>query len=126
MTFYVCSVCNQVHIKIIDQKKPLICCDNETVELIPNTIEAEVIQHKPIIRKIGNFVTLDVPKEHPMVDIHHILFMGIETNEGIQIKYLKKEEPARVGFVLSKDEYVLSVFVFCSVHWLFSLDYNKQ
>jgi superoxide reductase len=124
MTFYMCPACNQVHIKLIDTNQEMICCGIPEQAIIENCIEEEVNNHLPSIRKVGNFITISVPHNHPMVDIHHILFIAIETNEGIQVKYIKKDEPAQAGFILSNHEYIIKAYVFCNVHLLFSTD-NK-
>ena len=124
MKFYICPSCNQVHLKIIESDQLMMCCNQEEQLLIENALDEAVINHLPTIRKVGNFITVSVPHEHPMLDVHHIVFIAIETNEGFQIKYIKKDEPAHAGFILSNQEFIIKAYAFCNVHLLFSTD-NK-
>ena len=57
MKFYICRNCNQVHMKMIDYDLPASCCGTEVEEIIPNNDDSI---HAPVIRKIGNFVTVTV------------------------------------------------------------------
>lgn len=124
MKFYLCPMCNQVHMKIIESDQPMTCCNQEEQLIVENALEEAVMDHLPSIRKVGNFITVSVPYEHPMMDVHHIVFIAIETNEGFQIKYIKKDEPAHAGFILSNHEHIIKAYAFCNIHWLFSTD-NK-
>lgn len=117
MKFYTCSGCNQVYIKLVDTEKPMMCCELETIELTPeNTDEA----HKPIIRKIGNFVTLSLDPESPMIDVHQIQYMFLETNQGFQFKAIPKGSKPEAKFILNNDEHIVDAYVYCNIHWLSS------
>ncbi len=120
MKFYICKNCNQVHIKLIDNI-PSYCCDNEVEELIPNCF-GDKETHLPKVRQVGNFITITVgEEEHPSVDIHHISFILLETNLGAQYKYLKTNEIPLADFIISNDEKILNVYVYCTLHSLWSL-----
>ena len=122
MRFYQCRNCNQVHIKLIDYDLPVYCCESEADEIIPNNCDGDEDIHIPVIRKIGNFVTINIGKKlHPMVDIHYISFVLLETNQGIQYKYLKKNTLPLVDFIVANDEEILNVYVYCTTHSLWSL-----
>lgn len=122
MTFFKCNKCNQVFHKLIDNDLPVYCCDIKADELIPNQSEEEALIHVPQIRQIGNFVTIKIGKdEHPMVDIHHILFVLIETNFGVQYKYLSKNDTPVIDFIIANDEAIKNVYVYCTVHSLWTL-----
>lgn len=123
MKFYICKNCNQVHIKLIDYELPAYCCEKKVDEIIINSSAGEEHTHIPKIRKIGNFVTITVGQEtHPMVDIHHISFILLETNQGVQYKYLKKNEPPLADFIIANNEEILNVYVYCTIHSLWSLN----
>ena len=122
MEFYQCKNCNQVFIKLIDFGIPPHCCDNEADAIISNSFADEMQDHVPKIRKIGNFVTITVgEKAHPMVDIHYIYFILMETNQGIKYKYLRKNEYPLADFIVANDEEILNVYVYCTLHSLWSL-----
>lgn len=121
MKFFRCKICNQVHIKLLDNDTLLFCCNKQVEELRPNR-EGEKIIHIPQVRRIGNFVTVTVGEElHPMVNIHNIVFILLETNKGIQYKYLKKNELPMADFIITNDEEILNVYVYCTLHSLWSL-----
>lgn len=121
MRFFYCPECNQVHIRLIDSDKPIVCCENPVEELVNNPISDELDEHKPTIRKIGNFVTITVD-HHPMLDIHHLLFIFLETNQGFQYKYLKQDSLPKVEFILAQNEEIVNVFVYCNVHLLWTMN----
>ena len=122
MKFYKCKNCNQVHVKLIDYEMPAERCSVKANEIIPNNCDGDKNIHVPQIRKIGNFVTITVGKEeHPMVDIHYISFILLETNQGVQYKYLNKNAPPLVDFIVANDEEIVNVYVYCTIHSLWSL-----
>ena len=110
MTFYYCSTCNQVHINLIEQESPMICCEEETKRLESNHNGDDI--HTPIIRKIGNFLTVSIHDNHPMMDVHHIRFICLETNQGFQVKYLNHTDDPKSNFILAKDEEIINVYAF--------------
>jgi len=101
----------------------MTCCEEETIELEPNRDELIVNEHKPKVRRIGNFITIDVGElSHPMINIHFIEFIMIETNEGFQCKQLRPNDKPQVSFLVELEETLINVYVYCSVHGLFDLD----
>jgi len=118
MKFHYCPICNQLYLKLIDTENEMICCEEPTEVLISNSEQGE---HTPIIRKIGNFVTISVDKSHPIIDVHHISVIVMETNKGYQIKHLKINEEAKVSYILDNQEDIVNIYVFCNVHLLNSL-----
>lgn len=122
MKFYYCKNCNQIYVKIIDYNLPFYCCDHQAEEIIPYCCNEHDKIHTPQVRKIGNFVTIIVGEDpHPMVDIHYISFIVLETNQGIQYKYLKKNESPIADFIVANNEEILNVYVYCTLHSLWSL-----
>ena len=105
--------------KMIDYDLPASCCGTEVEEIIPNNDDSI---HAPVIRKIGNFVTVTVGEEmHPMVDIHYISFVLLETSQGVQYKQLMKNTLPIVDFIVGNNEEIVNVYIYCNVHSLWSL-----
>lgn len=121
MTFYKCKECDQVFTRLVSQNKEMVCCDSVIEELVVNTNEEDAQQHKPNIRKIGNFITITLEENHPMVDIHHIEFICLETNQGFQFKHLPLDKQPKVQFVLGNEEEIINVYLYCNLHSLWSL-----
>jgi superoxide reductase len=120
-TFYHCPHCQQVHTRLIDHGMPMTCCGEETHVLIKNNDAADSKMHRANIKKIGNFVTIEVGDDHPMMEIHHIQYLFLETNQGFQFKDVSQLPKAKADFILAKGEDILNVHVFCNIHLLWSL-----
>lgn len=121
MKFYRCSNCDQLHMNLIDNNSQMMCCDTQTEEVIENSIEDEYENHKPLVRKVGNFVTISLNNNHPMIDVHHIDFIFLETNQGFQYKKVSTNSVAKVDFILAKEEEIVNVYVYCNLHSLYKL-----
>ena len=71
MKFYICSHCGNIIAYVKDQGVPVMCCGQKMEELVPNTTDAAVEKHVPVISVEGNQVTVKVSSvEHPMADVH--------------------------------------------------------
>ena len=81
MKFYICEHCGNIIIKVKDSKVPVVCCGALMKELIPGTTDGAHEKHIPVITKEGNKVIVEVGSvEHPMVDVHYIEWIILETN----------------------------------------------
>ncbi|MFW5865046.1 MAG: desulfoferrodoxin family protein [Candidatus Izemoplasmataceae bacterium] len=118
MKFIMCPSCNQVFINLISSEQNAHCCNQEMIELKPIENDKD---HIPHIRKIGNFVTITIGKNHPMVSTHHIVFIFIKTNQGFQFKDIRNEKEAKAEFILAKNEEIENVYIYCNIHLLTSL-----
>ena len=123
MNFYRCNNCNEISINIFNNKSKMSCCKNEIEELKTNTFLEEIDNHLIQVRKIGNFVTITIGKEeHPMLDIHYISWVILETNKGIQYKHLNVGDTPIVDFLVGEYEEIINVFAYCTLHLLWSLN----
>ncbi|MCI8342458.1 MAG: desulfoferrodoxin Dfx [Firmicutes bacterium] len=117
--FYYCEHCKNIVMKVCDKGVPVICCGEKMKELIPNSSGASEEKHKPSISVEGKNVTVKVGSgQHPMQEDHHIVFICIETDKGVQIKYPCIGGPSEANFALSNDEKILSSYEFCNPHGL--------
>lgn len=122
MKVYRCLNCENVVVAYNDEKKPK-CCDEEMMELITNSTEGENDIHVPVIRRIGSLVTIKIgEKAHPMVDVHHLMFVILETNKGIYYKELAIENEPVVDFLIFNDEEIIRAYAYCNDHELWSTD----
>lgn len=121
MKFYACKECNKIQIRLEEMSNESSCCGDKFVPLIPNLEIEEIELHKPLIRKIGNFVTVSINEEHPNKDVHRIEFVVLETNEGFHYKKMKQEGKQSVRFILDNFEEIVQVYTYCNVHKLYTL-----
>ena len=86
-------------------------------ELTANTVDAAFEKHVPVIEHSGDSVTVYVGSvDHPMLDVHYIQFIVLETASGYQIKHLKPGEAPRADFAVT--EPVVTAYEYCNLHGL--------
>ena len=121
LKFYQCNHCKQIIIKLLDKNVPVMCCGEKMQELIPNNSDGAGEKHVPVISQNGNVVTVSVGSvEHPMVEVHYITMIILETNKGYQVKHLTPEMAPKADFVLAEDEEVVNAYEYCNLHSLWS------
>jgi superoxide reductase len=116
--FYVCKHCGNVVTFINESGAPLTCCGEHMTQIVPNTVDAAVEKHIPVVTVEDGVVTVEVGSvEHPMTPEHFIQWIYIETDKGFQMKYLTPEDKPKAVFSL-KNEEVIAVYEFCNLHGL--------
>ena len=102
LKFYICNHCHNVIVKLTDAGVPVMCCGEVMQEIKPNTTEAAVEKHLPVINR----------KE----DKHYIEWIVLETENGYRIQHLAPGEHNYVEFL--NDEKVIAVYAYCNLHGL--------
>ncbi|MBR6108031.1 MAG: desulfoferrodoxin [Oscillospiraceae bacterium] len=88
-------------------------------EIIPNTVDAAREKHVPVISRDGQTVTVEVGSTaHPMLDVHYIGWILLETADGIERKELKPGEEPAAQFFAEENTAVLAAYAFCNLHGL--------
>ena len=119
MVFFKCKDCGSI--MILDNAQD--CCAEEWTELLPNTTDAAGEKHVPVIEIEGSNVTVKVGSvEHPMLDVHYIMWIMLETTQGYQKKNLRPGEKPVAHFALAEDESVLAAYEYCNLHGLWKAD----
>lgn len=123
--FYICKQCGNLITKIHDSKvEELTCCNEQMTELIPNTEDAAQEKHVPVVTKENNVITVQIGSvPHPMLDVHHIEWIYLETKKGGQIKYLEIGQKPEAMFLLEDDEAV-AAYEYCNLHGLWKAGIN--
>ena len=84
----------------------------------PNTVEASGEKHLPVAVLSGSTLTVTVGAvEHPMVDVHHIQWLFVETENGGQLRYLVPGQAPKAVFELGGEKPV-AVYAYCNLHGL--------
>ena len=120
--FYVCEHCGNIVGLIHNAGVPMMCCGQKMTELTPNTVEASVEKHLPVVTVDGDKVTVEIGSApHPMLEEHHIVWVYLQTDRGGQRKCLEIGAEPKVTFALA-DEKPVSVFAYCNLHGLWKTD----
>ncbi len=119
MEFYVCRHCGNV-IAYVESKGPkVVCCGDEMQLLKPNTVDAAVEKHVPVVAVEGNLVTVTVGSVlHPMTEEHHIAWIALETKQGNQRKVLLHTGEPKAAFALTDGDEVVAAYEYCNIHGL--------
>lgn len=118
--FYRCKGCGNF-VMFVDEKTRCTpkCCGEPMEELVANTVDAAVEKHVPQVAVDGNIVKVQVGSTiHPMLEAHYIQFICLETDKGVQIKYLEPGEEPKAEFALAGGEKAIAVYEFCNLHGL--------
>lgn len=117
--FFVCETCGNLVNLMLEGGGTLVCCGKEMKELVPNTVDAAVEKHVPVVEIEGNKVTVKIGSvTHPMTEEHYIQWIYLETKEGVQAKCLQPGEEPKAVFVLNEGNEVVSAYEYCNLHGL--------
>ena len=113
LKFYTCEECKTV--KTEEEVKGLDI--SKLTEVIPNTTEAALEKHLPVVTVSGNKVKVSVGEViHPMTEEHFINFIILETNKGTKKAELKPGQEPTCEFELSEGEEPIAVYEYCNLH----------
>ena len=119
MKFYICEVCGNIVYHVNASGVPVFCCGKKMNELVPGTVDAAVEKHVPVYRVEGNLVSVKVGSvEHPMLDVHSIQWIAVESKQGVQIKYLQPGQAPEASFALVDGDELVAVYEYCNLHGL--------
>ena len=117
--FYVCETCGNLVSLIREGCGTLVCCGKDMKELVPNTVDAAVEKHVPVVEIDGNKVTVTIGSViHPMTEEHWIEYIYLVTKEGFQRKCLKPGAEPKAVFALSDGDEVVAAYEHCNLHGL--------
>ena len=93
------------------------CCGEEMRTQLPNTVDAAVEKHLPVVEVNGNEIVVVVP--HVMEDDHYIEWIAFETEKSICKKFFKPGEEAKAKFPYIPGS---KVYEYCNKHGLWSTE----
>ena len=105
------------------EDKIIISEDAMTIgtELTANTTDGAYEKHVPVIEQQGDHVTVKVGSvPHPMLDVHWIEWIVLETATGYQKKDLKPGEAPEAEFAVT--EPVIAAYEYCNLHGLWKAE----
>ena len=120
MKFIKCEKCGKVAIIAKDSACDTMCCGQAMTVLEPNTTDAAVEKHVPVIEASGSKVTVKVGSaEHPMLAEHYIEWIYLQTKDGGQFKCLNPGEAPAAEFIAADP---VAVWEYCNLHGLWKID----
>ena len=114
---YVCALCGNVVEVEFGGKGKLVCCGHEMILAKPNTVDAAVEKHVPVIEKRDGGILVKVGSvAHPMADDHYIVYIEICDDGIVRRKYLKPGAPPEAFFKGASEKAVAKEY--CNKHGL--------
>ena len=117
MELFICKHCGNIITFLENSNVPVMCCGEKMHKVEPNTVDAAVEKHLPVIEVKDLLATVTVGAvEHPMQDDHYIKWIVLETSEGIKVKNLTPSDKPIAIFSLLDGEEVICAYEFCNKH----------
>lgn len=114
---YKCAHCGNIVEMVEDRGVTPVCCGEAMKLLDPNTTDAATEKHVPVVEVSGNKVVVKVGSaEHPMTEEHHISFIILETDKGVQRKALDHTGKPEAEFTLLDGEKPVAAYEYCNLH----------
>ena len=90
-------------------------------EVIANTTDGAYEKHVPVIEQHGDAVTVKVGSvAHPMLDVHYIEWIVLETATGYQKHDLKPGQAPEAQFAVT--EPIIAAYEYCNLHGLWKAE----
>ena len=117
MELFICKHCGNIITYLENKGVPVMCCGEKMQKVEPNTVDAAVEKHLPVVAVEDLLATVSVGSvEHPMQEDHYIKWIILETSEGIKVKNLTPSDKPIAIFSLLDGEKVISAYEFCNKH----------
>ena len=111
---------NEDNIVMFIEGEPCDACGEKA--LVPNTSDGAGEKHVPVAEFVGEELVVKVGSvEHPMLPVHYISWIYVETKDGGMFKYTKNLEHPTATFKVKKED-VVAVYEYCNLHGLWKLD----
>lgn len=123
ISFMICRHCGNIVYFVDSSGMTPTCCGDKMTLLTPADSDGAVEKHVPAVITNGKRIRIEVGStSHPMEEKHYIKWIALETDKGIQFKYLNPGEAPAAEFVLSDGEEAKTAFEYCSIHGLWMAD----
>lgn len=119
---YRCNICGRIVEVVEDGQGPIVCCGQPMEKLEPNTVDAAVEKHVPVVEKTEKGFLVKVGEvSHPMEPEHHISWIEIRFNDQVERVFLKPGDEPKGEFCVEADS--IEALAYCNLHGLWS---NKK
>ena len=123
LEMYRCAHCGNIVIMAHKSGVPIVCCGEPMELLKANTTDAAQEKHVPVATVEGDKVTVKVGSvEHPMTEEHYIASILLETENSLQVRWLKHTDKPEAVFAVAPGEKPVAVYEYCTLHGLWKAD----
>lgn len=121
--FFLCKTCGNLIVKVLDSGVTPVCCGDEMFELIPGVSDGAGEKHIPVVERVDeSTIKVKVGSvAHPMAQVHHIVFIYLETENGGQLRMLDPTGAPEAVFNCTEDKPV-AVYEYCNLHGLWKTE----
>ena len=122
LVVFKCKKCGSMVVKINRGGCTPSCCGEPMSEVRANDTDGAKEKHVPDVAVEDGVVKVKVGSvEHPMLDAHYITFIALETEKGVQCKFLEPGEAPAADFTLIDDKAV-TAYEYCNLHGLWKTE----
>jgi superoxide reductase len=116
--FYRCEKCGAI-VEVLKEGNEIICCGEPMQKIVPNSEDAALEKHVPIIEYTDSGVTIKVGSvPHPMEEAHYIEWIEVFYDSRRERKYLKPGDQPEASFsVAAKD---VEALIYCNLQGLWT------
>ena len=115
LKLYYCAHCGNVVYKVVDRGVPVVCCGEKMIEVNPNTTDAAVEKHVPVIEVNGHAATISVGSvTHPMQAEHYIPFIAAVNGNKVTFAQLQPGEEPKA--VVPYEGGKIEAYEYCNLH----------
>ena len=112
--FKKCLKCGEL-VYVLKDKCTLMCCNEEMVEVIPNSVDTAIEKHVPEYVIDGDKIIVTV--NHVMEEDHFIEWIAIENDKEFFIRKLSPKDEPKVIFDYIPDA---TIYSYCNKHSLWA------
>lgn len=124
LEFYKCGICDNIKVDIVSKVND--CCNTDMQMLVPNTVDAAIEKHMPVVNFNDEYVNVTVGEIlHPMTQEHLIDAIYVVTDKGIIIKKkLTETNEPKYTFKID-DANKIDVYVSCNIHGIWKKTFSR-
>jgi len=117
MEIYKCEICGNIVEVLHGGKGALVCCGEDMVLQVENTVDAAVEKHVPVVEVLEDGVLVKVGEvAHPMQDDHYIEWVQIIIGDRCSRIFLKPGMAPEGKFTPPKEG--IAAREYCNLHGL--------
>ena len=112
-----CDICGNIVEVLHGGKGQLVCCNEPMRELLPNTVDASLEKHVPVIEKTENGIIVKVGSApHPMEDKHYIEWIEVIIDGKAYREFLSPGGSPEAFFPIKGEN--ITAREYCNMHGL--------
>lgn len=120
MKFYICEHCKNIIYFMNENNSKFSCCGENMTLITASSSDGALEKHVPVIKQNGNNVVVEIGQiPHPMLDVHYIEWIALETKKRRYIQNLKPNDEPKASFTIENDDEIVAAYEYCNIHGLY-------